>query len=1599
MGLDIYVAHSGARCQADNASFESVEALKSWIAQHTPVAPSNQILMNEAGRQVKLQTLLAEKELFVYDRQLISSLSTGSRTTMTDMPVPAQFSLKKPPDMLTSPSDLAAWRSLFKSRRSWAMHVIRDCSLMVESIRYRLDETNIIDRAVAVAVLNLRRHVSNLEQKHNDAQVWVHDIAAEQRPALVGWEGAMARLDRIPVRDDVLRAKLLKASNINIPGRKGKGGAAAAAAASSATLGTLLDAESTERAIGQARLALKDLDDKRNILDKAIGKVVASSHELVEKIRESDAQRQLPSEEEIERLMEDVEVVANTVSSDCDQVLTLPESSKSLSQASKRAMIHTQELLPSLGSNAGSLAKLERQATEDRNGTARSAALFLQKISVIESNLANVNQQLSTLEIGPEAASAFDLLGLVTRLPYIYGSMLIELYRRRLWHEKVKKESGALAEELASMKNEEVRRRRKWQRGLGEIVNLEATDDRTVSVEVNMRGEQTSWPVIGMQDIEEYVGLVKKMDDMDTTTEELSRLVGELGRPKRQRSRRLQAFKNESVHDAAMGRTSLLLRENDDLVRGLRDDKAKLEEKLKGSESRIRKLEDIVHRQSDMHRNASGNIFQLPNPQRSDARTTPPSTAHPFAVSSRPPDGPSRRSSVSSKRFSANRGDEEKALVQRMLSLEAELTTEREQVAGFQRDASLRKVEEDALKARVLEAESTKHDLMKNMEAQQREFSDERNHLEEEARELQGRLEEAEIAYGRMMESREQETGLTAVQVRAAEAQHAEVCERNAVEMERLQIESENARSLSTKHLERAGTAEKLAQAAVEEKNALEEKLNNLQGQLQESTQVQAEQVTSLRIVHERLLPEEAAPAKASELIDAVEVLIQRSADHLRDVETALSMAQAANETLRAKLDRADEQYDSMQEKLGTEEMESFALREKLAGESGKLAALKTELATERTEVEALRAQFADGEMGSDALKKRLADEEDTNAGLRAELAAMQAEMTVFDEELRSRKDTMGVIKASAAAGASQLSVRTDRAKDISQRLYAFVDRMSRLLETLGFTVSYQQGEMAIQRIPKSMSASGYIANEQSPHQTQDKKASRAVPTSNTRLVESWDLHSVHWMDAMHAEEESRLYSAYLDAVKKLDMEVVCEAIAKRMKETEVVAKRWQREARSWRDRAQRFQTEAHEKVACRSFREGDLALFCPTRNQATRPWAAFNIGAPHYFLREQETHKLGAKDFLLARITKIEERVVDLSRAINQAPPSGAADGHSIGESSDGGVSFDDENPFELPDGIRWYWLDAVEEKAGAPSTPGLGRSTVASANVDARGSVRVKKSALSGVVAQTLHKSLDSRRSSGNRRESGTGSNVGAASVTDTSSNRTSMIVVPDTATPTSPRLAIASVSSRPSSRNQQQQQPSAEHLAAKLKARQDQQQQPGAIAAGAETSRASSTNAVNNPDEAVYRDTDHDTSQLDNSTYQLLQQQSWRLREDTARNQGSPSTVAIADSEAFEVHSDADIIGCRTTATKASTLWLGFRSKFPETCTSSNVDAHLSTSTNTGVATAGAVTNRTGNALVEAKHFRIGNTGDTNRPRGFWDSLWFLDFTVERGQLGPR
>jgi len=115
--------------------------------------------------------------------------------------------------------------------------------------------------------------------------------------------------------------------------------------------------------------------------------------------------------------------------------------------------------------------------------------------------------------------------------------------------------------------------------------------------------------------------------------------------------------------------------------------------------------------------------------------------------------------------------------------------------------------------------------------------------------------------------------------------------------------------------------------------------------------------------------------------------------------------------------------------------------------------------------------------------------------------------------------------------------------------------------------------------------------------------------------------------------------------------------------------------------------SEAMDKACFQNFKVGDYALFLPTKNFAKGLWATFNTGAPYYFLREESSIELGRKEWMIAHITKIEERVVepvDLTKAANGMQSDADDENESPSPPSD--------NPFDLSDGIRWYLVDAKE-------------------------------------------------------------------------------------------------------------------------------------------------------------------------------------------------------------------------------------------------------------------------------------------------------------------
>lgn len=1194
---------------------------------------------------------------------------------------------------------------------------------LVDLIRKLDKETGVIQRSATIAVENIKQHVENLRPKFEESRVWARDILKDQTLLLENWKSKLDSLSKIPVFEEL--GQCLQGSRINSQRAKSR-----KAPKPAPTLHDFVDVAQITNAKDAGGGIFKRFNASVSELTTTFEKVSNDAHDLIESFSRAIASSDSDLSEQAGRLMEEIEVVTRKISADYDSVLGLPNNQKSISQVSKTALLHTRNLLPSLMETTAEIDQLLRNTTERKKETMVWAVDYMQKISTLESLVAQTHAQLANLGAEIEDVEAFDTLSHLARLPSIYGALLIECVRRREWNDKITADSSSLVEEMAVYKAEETRRRKKWLKDMGGAVQLGNIDDMALGVDVNIQSQKQTWPNVTRQEVARYIQSLQKNGPFEEIRGELEELFNSLDSPTRQQAKRAKAFKNGSIHEASFGRNSLILRGDDDLLQMMKNDKYKLEDKVRSSESRIRKLEDLLHRQSQMSRAPAGTSLGISNNSPTFERVTTSHTLNNAPSLWKTQDSPSRRSSVSSRRISMNHETEDKASAQRGVVLETDLATVKAQATSLQKDATAKINLEEELKARVQELISTKEDLMGNLEAQQREFDSERRSIEDENSKLKLKLEEVEDELDKVLESRDHDDKVNHFE-KELEAMRKET----AGEVHKMQEEIDALQKENNIHCERATLLQLQVQERADENAELNNKLNDLSTQIQNRTNVQANHHRILRAALLQLSRDESAPDDFGSLVDLVEATAERSASHLDTIKESLEIGQAEKAILESRMTEYTQKHHNLQERLGAEQIEVFSLRENLAQQKTQFKSLQEQMEVERGRYNELLSECAATTKTNGLLQEKLDNNESRTANISSELAekirgAQKLEDTLADREKRL-KDLCKIYEESK----NHAEARASKAANVSKRLFLLTFSLGRLLEQIGFAVSKQDETMVIQKIPRTVSGSTLL-NESSVPMNRSSSGPSVAKSGIETLLSS----GVEWASDDPDIEASK-FNEYIQDIKSFDIDTFNDAIIRRVKEAEHTARKWQREARAYRDKSHRAQNEAHDKIAYRAFKEGDLALFLPTKNQATKPWAAFNVGAPHYFLREQDSHKLLHRDWLLARISKVEERVVDLSKSLAGNYP--ASDRRSIGGTSDGGASFDDDNPFELSDGLRWYLLDAAEEKPGAPINIGLSKVTVASANVDAKGSIRMKKS-LDGNGATKTLASFGSRRSS---------------------------------------------------------------------------------------------------------------------------------------------------------------------------------------------------------------------------------------------------------------
>jgi autophagy-related protein 11 len=1219
-------------------------------------------------------------------------VSNNPKAAITSTPLPDAFAPDDPPNTLSNNTDLRAWQTLFQARRDWAFDVLEKSHSMSAVAQKYFAEQSTIEKGTHVAVGNHDSHIQGLESKYKAAKEWSDEVEKEAGDNLRRLDADFGQLGAIPAKAEFAHflAKEMRSAEAAQNARKPTPNR-------TASLQEFLDVEAVKKATGTSKRVRESLRKHMVGMNTQLEKIGAEYQELLAAIGQSQSRSLVDDSEEPVRLYNEIDAVAKKVESDYEHVMGLEASSKSVAQVSKMALLHTRNFLPAIKEYSVEMSDLVRRSVEQKNFAIRNSIESMQGITNIESVIASLNTELDSVGIPQEGVAAFELISLVGRLPYVYATLLVEAVRRREWTERLQKDTSSLAEEMATFQEEEERRRKKWLKPIAEVVNLEAVQGGIVGFEMNVQPEKNIWPMVGREDLHEYLRILQGLEGQNTEAEALSHAIKDLDRPTKQQIKRAKNFKMGSVHEPAFGKGSVLTVRGDDETRVLKEANVKLEDELRGSKSRVRRLEDLLHRQSQSSRLSIGG----PPPSFSAQSPGDPSTPAFETASPKPYEEHSRRSSISSRRFSTNQGQDDK---RRIVRLEQELATEKEARANLERDAQARKDEDAESQRRFEEAMSTKNNIMENMKAQQREFADERRSLESEIQTYKSKIEEAEDELDRVLGSRDNER--TGVDTRVQEL---------ASELERTRNE------------------------ALEQNRDAEERIASLQKDLHSRNEARSQHIESLASAITHISPGADVPKEYPELISQLEDLAARSFNHRKELEQAVAMAKSENDNIRM---QAEKHESDLKSQLAGCEKEIAIAREQVDAEKAKFVSLNAELEDERAQLHDLRAKFAEGETGSEALRKRVEEEEAKVGRVKVELAEKNSHINSLDIELmRLEKKVLKYEEFDS----SRTHQRLLRARDLSQRLYTQHERLVRLIEALGFVITHENGEMVLQRASK-------LGNSVMMSETNGGLSRSTTATSPTPLKrfldDIGDLSFLQWTESSTPEEEDQRYQELTNKLDMFNLETFSDAVAKRMRDMEHTARKWQKEARAYRDKSHRFQADAHEKIAYRSFKEGDLALFLPTRNNAHRPWAAFNVGAPHFFLREQDSHRLQGKEWLVARISKVEERIVDLSKTLDSGPRA-SLDGQSIASSN--AVSFEDDNPFELSDGLRWYLLDATEEKPMAPGTPGIkGAVTVKSSLETGQGEMqRAKKKSLMDPATQ-LGKSLDSRRSSGTSKKS---------------------------------------------------------------------------------------------------------------------------------------------------------------------------------------------------------------------------------------------------------
>ncbi|GAA5983219.1 hypothetical protein JCM11641_006854 [Rhodosporidiobolus odoratus] len=389
----------------------------------------------------------------------------------------------------------------------------------------------------------------------------------------------------------------------------------------------------------------------------------------------------------------------------------------------------------------------------------------------------------------------------------------------------------------------------------------------------------------------------------------------------------------------------------------------------------------------------------------------------------------------------------------------------------------------------------------------------------------------------------------------------------------------------------------------------------------------------------------------ASSRADGVQQALSLEMERRERIERDLSTTKAAESELKKQWLALDGSHTRLQGELGTIKMDLVQAR--MATEEHE-AELKTARSAQKDLTLALaekdrllRDQQSEAELDravlektADELRKAVAARDDEVEAAQSEARAQQEMVEGLREQVaRWEQVTLAKDEDVEAAKKELEDAKRDREKGI-------VDVQKEVVKMTGLA---REAVTLAGRLRDENNNITEVLNTPPPSKGDPAATTELDKIASPSLVLSTSTSSPSFLIRTSSVVPPLDYAAgdledLLAELAEYSHEALTDAVKNKIDSLTAVTKKWVKEAKAYRERANRAASATNDKIAFRNFTKGDLALFLPTRNSAVPVWAAFNVSFPHHFLSATGViaEQMKTREWIVARITSLTEKVVD---------------------------------------------------------------------------------------------------------------------------------------------------------------------------------------------------------------------------------------------------------------------------------------------------------------------------------------------------------------------